>query len=457
LCTRLLHMPAGSVEGSGEVLSTGETSGLNGRMRRAPTACVPCKQAKKKCDHGRPCRPCIARGLEHHCQDAENKTVPACSRCRWQKLKCDRSKPCRRCIAQGCAADCMADIEVVDQASAAVEGHTQVFRPKKRAKKSSASPEPSSDGASAQSEDDLLEVARPISFPEDARFDLIPFMKGSNSGPTEMEMCYPSTMPLSFRRMFSLYRTTDQLVNRMYETMTPRLRYTINRIFGTIDTLTMNSPKQQITDGVNPSAIPPSFSSARCGFQGLVFDKAWRAISQIDSNSFWTDLAGLHKEEYVSRTFADDFKSPTSEFRQLCKFLQASESALRGRGVDSAQEQVFYSRFTKNWGSTVGLGGEGVMTRMRFTFSYEGDMTQVKQAIVVISPEEYEAAVRLHPQLCEHLASQVMGRKPVQELLSPQLIEDESVLNMSRTAEGRAKFDHLADILDGMFSFLPIS
>jgi len=298
-----------------------------------------------------------------------------------------------------------------------------------------------------------ITIYRPIAFPSGSITGSVPVIKGDDFGPFQL----PLKIPMSFRRLFGLYRMSN-FVENFFEAFTPKLQRSLYRIYGFLDS--QQSRVQVPLESCDAHDSGPTSQlpeSARCGFQTVTFRGSFQTISGVHPNNFWRDLAGLHKEEYVSRTFADDFKSPTSEFRQLCKFLQASESALRGRGVDSAQEQVFYSRFTKNWGSTVGLGGEGVMTRMRFTFSYEGDMTQVKQAIVVISPEEYEAAVRLHPQLCEHLASQVMGRKPVQELLSPQLIEDESVLNMSRTAEGRAKFDHLADILDGMFSFLPIS
>ncbi|CEP02476.1 Zn(2)-C6 fungal-type domain-containing protein [Plasmodiophora brassicae] len=84
---------------------------------RAGHACLPCSQAKARCDEQRPCGRCLARGMEDQCVSrvvrprqtrARSDHVPnrACAACRHAKVSCTSPLPCSRCVRLGCDSQC---------------------------------------------------------------------------------------------------------------------------------------------------------------------------------------------------------------------------------------------------------------------------------------------------------------------------------------------------------------
>eukprot|EP00286_Rhodomonas_abbreviata_P021091 CAMPEP_0181303704 /NCGR_PEP_ID=MMETSP1101-20121128/8712_1 /TAXON_ID=46948 /ORGANISM="Rhodomonas abbreviata, Strain Caron Lab Isolate" /LENGTH=303 /DNA_ID=CAMNT_0023409319 /DNA_START=337 /DNA_END=1248 /DNA_ORIENTATION=- len=266
----------------------------------------------------------------------------------------------------------------------------------------------------------------------------------------------PPQIPLSFRRMFATWRQ-EGFVDPWYAAMTPKLRRSVNRIYGFLDT--MQPDEQPIPTRLGLEAHPGISlglpESSRCGFQAISFSKMFQIFGQASINNYWIGLAGLHEEEYLSRAYSNQMASPTSDFRLLCKYFSGLARHLQASHQDD--NYVIFSRVTKNWCGAAGNNNEGVMTRMSSKKVVgNDDWVYLKQSLVVISVDEYKTAVEQHPELCEELTTKVMGRKPVEELLSQKLLEEESMSTLSSTPEGRAKLDKLADIVEGMFSFLPI-
>jgi len=389
-----------------------------------------------------------------HCRDPENKTVPqACSRCKKRKLKCDQSRPCKRCVTQGCEEECMAGIAApgIDTEGIVEDG---VASPSSQIEEIESSDIAARGfiphaGDTGPGEELTMTVSRPITFRGGS--SVVPTLSGDDSG-----VALPSQIPLSFSRWLGCYRMS-KFIAPWYAAFTPKLRRSVNRIFGFIDAQQSFQPSRlpNLEDFGPVQDLPESF---RCGFQACCVNKSIRAVAQPNHNNFWTDLAGLHKEEYLCRTYKNEMSCPSSEFRTFCKFLWGFKFMTTPAKQGEQEEIISYGRFTKNWASIDKNCGDGVLTRNRVvkTTAKDGQWVCLRQAMVVISREEYAAAEEKHPECCDELARTVMGRKTVDELLSPKLLTEESMSRMSSTAEGRAKLDHLASILDDMFSFLPI-
>lgn len=76
------------------------------RSHSSPSACLPCFQAKTRCDFQRPCARCMKRSRPEECIDRElrkrKKPVSvACYRCIKAKSACDTRRPCSRCVKWG--------------------------------------------------------------------------------------------------------------------------------------------------------------------------------------------------------------------------------------------------------------------------------------------------------------------------------------------------------------------
>eukprot|EP00961_Rhodomonas_salina_P235613 3184534-Rhodomonas_salina.1 len=116
--------------------------------------------------------------------------------------------------------------------------------------------------------------------------------------------------------------------------MTPRLLTTVVRVCAAVDRLFAHGPA--------PTPVPAApkewavrsrvwRDSGRCGTQTLRFDANFAVISGVHVNRFWSDLAGLHREEFVSRALAGESRFPTSELRQTVKLFDYFRRLLRAR------------------------------------------------------------------------------------------------------------------------------
>mmetsp|Transcript_46542 Transcript_46542/g.109388 ORF Transcript_46542/g.109388 Transcript_46542/m.109388 type:complete len:466 (+) Transcript_46542:125-1522(+) len=361
----------------------------------------------------------------------------ACAACRRSKAKCDGVGACSRCKSKGIpceeySEDITASLafpveEEIDEEQRIVSGNRRG--------------------------DVMVTVApeRPVAFPDG-------IFSGYSTLAPDME---PGNLfPQSLTRLLKGFWIGNHAAQRMLNNMTPKLRLTVLHIFRAIDSFITDQP---------PPGPPSSWSetqpwqcSMRCGFQIVRYDIAGSVMSGIDVNQFWSDLAGLHKEEIVSRGFNGDMNLPTSELRQFSKLVygkaQWFKTTLAGTGYEGVKKKPLYSRFSRGWGR----GGitDGVLVRTTTSTSCAeptGRWVNFNTSLVVVPPEEFEAVRATHPELCEGYLIPVVGSKSAQELMDPQLLVEESFEHMRRTPEGVRQMDKLADVyleaFSGMFDY----
>lgn len=197
--------------------------------------------------------------------------------------------------------------------------------------------------------------------------------------------------------------------------------------------------------------------SARCGMQTVRIDSNFNVISGMDVNSFWSELAGLHREEFVSRCFAGEKPLPTSELRQTVKLFTNFKPLLLARfqAKQATHElKTTYLHFSRNWGRDRDRGA-GVLLRMKSRWSLDPqNWVYMVQNMVEVSAEEYEAARRTDPEACEGYMIPLVGSKSAAELVDPSLVEQESFAFLNSHPAGRSTLDHFADILEHEYAFV---
>ncbi|KAF2820956.1 hypothetical protein CC86DRAFT_373887 [Ophiobolus disseminans] len=78
----------------------------NASTGTSAVACVACKKEKKTCDHETPCVRCVSLRIECEYPTSDRKRLAgACCRCKKHKIKCDREIPCTNCTHS--KADCV--------------------------------------------------------------------------------------------------------------------------------------------------------------------------------------------------------------------------------------------------------------------------------------------------------------------------------------------------------------
>eukprot|EP00961_Rhodomonas_salina_P034043 458053-Rhodomonas_salina.1 len=109
--------------------------------------------------------------------------------------------------------------------------------------------------------------------------------------------------------IFKSYRIADSVYENILSNMTPRLLSTVVRVCSAIGTL---FPPRQATDDPKEWLLKSKAweDSARCGVQTMRVDSSFGVVSGLDVNRFWTDMAGLHKEEFVNRAFNGESLMP---------------------------------------------------------------------------------------------------------------------------------------------------
>jgi len=352
----------------------------------------------------------------------------ACLHCKTRKLKCDGQHPCGRCSNMGIASECVFDTDNRNALLPSVVVHEAGAR------------------------------ARNTPTPEHP----IPYPSGPVTGVSFVvpHVGSDSPLPLSMVRMFKGVRLADSVYERLLNTITPKLRSTIFRIFRAVDcALVATKP---------PPAAPREWTenswnnSLRCGMMTLRLDSSADVYTGVDANPFWTGLAGLHKEEFVNRAFNGEMPFPTSELRQAAKLLMGTKNIIQLKlsgALEPGQEAVtlrpIYGRFSRNWGK--GGLSDGMLVRTTSSASNaepDGSWIHIRTSLVVVTPEEFESVRAQDPDLCEGYLIPVVGSKSAAELMDPRLLLEESFAHMNSCAEGRHKLDRLADVLAQEFSFI---
>mmetsp|Transcript_22793 Transcript_22793/g.53903 ORF Transcript_22793/g.53903 Transcript_22793/m.53903 type:complete len:297 (-) Transcript_22793:128-1018(-) len=271
--------------------------------------------------------------------------------------------------------------------------------------------------------------------------------------------------PASLVRMFKAFRTADVIYQRILYNMSPKLLATVLRIFRSIDNTfvsSYNGPTPHKAE-LRQQQSDKWQSSMRCGMNTVSVDKHGGVLACVDVNPFWTDLAGLHREEYISRAFNGEMGFPTSELRQISKLIIGMKEFVQLKIAEQTnpgakiERKPLYTRFSCNWGRENHDPTDGVLTRLRLTVSSHPEdpsWVRLHHSIVVVSAEEFEAVRAKEPELCEGYLVPVVGSKSAAELMDPRLLVEESFEHMNRSAEGRAQMDRLAEVLDDEFSFM---
>lgn len=467
----------------------GEVPGSGKRLeRRAFKACHHCSLGKRLCENARPCSSCCFRQLE--CMEAAKDET--CSACKKRKVKCDKQRPCGRCWRAGLAAECrswlsLADEEVnsrvrrrpdaEDEPLASDDSSESRARSDKRPRlvptlalmkrgspsrnSNATSPITSADqrvtGESYRSPCALsvarLSPERPVSFPDD------PFPSWSQVL-SHSSKNWPRTLLFAFKAL----RSSDHIYERVLANMTPKLLSTIVRVFRACDDLFASSGSlPTLPEPPKDWALQNRLwkNSNRCGRQTVRFDRSFGVISGLDVNPFWSDLAGLHREEFIARAFSGENLFPTSELRQTCKLfkfhrdlMEAHLQTTRTGSKVAIPAKPTYMRWSRDWGRHD--RGAGVLLRMNVTSTLdpENQWVYLQQTAVEVTAEEYEAARAQDPQACEGYMIPVVGSKSAGELLAPTLAEEESFAFLNSHPAGRDTLDRFADSIESDFAFV---
>lgn len=200
--------------------------------------------------------------------------------------------------------------------------------------------------------------------------------------------------PRSLVLLFKSFRVADHVLHRVLANTTPKLLSTLLRIFHAIDALLSACTLQTcIPEEPQGWALERSTweDSARCGMQAIRCDSNFHIFSGIDVNRFWTDLAGLHREEFGSRCFSGDQLLSTTELRQTRKLLNNFVAVVRGRvqakqtaAKTSLEMKASYVHFSRNWGrgEDAPHRGRGALLRMKIRWT--------------LDPQNWMYVVRLH-------------------------------------------------------------
>ena len=177
---------------------------------------------------------------------------------------------------------------------------------------------------------------------------------------------------------------------------------------------------------------------AQVGYQRICIDPGSNRWHTCSVNDWTSNLAGLHREEFLARMANNDMGLASTELRQLCAHVSAIlvacnlgacaasgvKSGHAWETVHSSQPSYFFSRWTKHYGRrSEDTDQEGILVRSCFTTRLDaaGGIHQVIRTQVMVTPEEYDRAAQVAPQSVEVLAAAVVGPKSGSALLSRQV------------------------------------
>eukprot|EP00961_Rhodomonas_salina_P131354 1767884-Rhodomonas_salina.1 len=330
------------------------------------------------------------------------KRGSACRRCRVQKRRCDGSFPCGMCLIGGETCEKQDEVNGSSPSPATVVSrgsslHNQQSESSVASALAVANLEARHNGVAVT----VFSPENPMPYPDD------PFAAWSRVLPdTQPASAWPKTLVF----MFKTVRSSDHFYQRVMNDMTPKLRSTILSVFRGIDDLFHMSgtgePAPPVPEAPKEWAVQSRLwqDSFRCGRQTIRYDRNFGIVSGVHVNKFWSDLAGLHMEEFNSRSVAGDALSPTSELRQTCKLISLFKLAIQGQleakatgKITDVKTKPTFMRFSRDWGRHD--RGEGVLLRMdiKSTLDPQMDWTYATFTAVEVTAEEYEAARRVDP------------------------------------------------------------
>lgn len=287
--------------------------------------------------------------------------------------------------------------------------------------------------------------------------------------------------PRVLRYLFKVHRLGQDLLDHMLASMPPKLLATTLSVCNSIDVLL--AKLKSAGSFVQPPDDLPGWAlksqewqeSERIGRLVVRVDKHFSVMTGIDVNRVWAEkVAGLHREEFMSRGFAGEQRFATSELRTLVRILITLRAGLprllqaglphflqttkEGRAPPEPHPTTSTSfvRFSRNWGRS-GANGPGVLVRMTSSEYVDESQPQwvyFQHTMVEVSAEEYEAVRAVNPDACEGELVPLVGSKSAGELLDPRLGEQESFVSLNASEEGRAVLDKLASKIREDFGFV---
>ena len=444
-------------------------------------ACQACNKSKIKCDGERPCRSCIFKGKAEMCVDQVPKNSEsnltrkksplgfprkalkrdqACIRCNKSKVKCDGCRPCGRCVSRGSENDCMSQVEynsfisnrsspLSDTSSEDQLAHlwnTAEVVPGFSAHPDFSSYEMSND---VNQEFDFLNmpIDRPIAFPAHC---LAHSRRSDQSSSHDV--------PFLLRTFWENQGVSISGIRNIYGILPLRLKDTLARSLTALERLLNARARSYQIAAMDSRALRSWQQSARCGFQSITLDPCTNRWATCAVNEWLSEFAGVHREEMLARMANQEMQLPSTELRQFCAhlsgLLELSKLIFDPFCLKEGDKRYWVSRWNKNFAKDP--CPEGVLMRACLTVHTDenGFLCGITRTQVVISEEEYDAALRNDPSACEALAMAVVGAKSGKELVQRELIQEESIINMVSTDKGMSQLNTLCDILD--LKFRPI-
>eukprot|EP00961_Rhodomonas_salina_P238122 3218324-Rhodomonas_salina.1 len=279
--------------------------------------------------------------------------IKACSHCRRRKLKCDGRSPCSSCVKAGE----LCDVQVPSGGGGGGQQNTdQAHLP--TSKHPSSSPDlsvagPSNSCRSTDDEEvqrvttaiDPSEGAGEAEWGEENRGALTLTNRHLPSAWEEITagkrpvgrvspdvpLSFPHVLwrspldeagparpsPLSWfaRQLFGNYRIAERHVEDIFAFSTPRLRAALKRITDQYEAMYDPPsptraqpclPRETSEIEEEQERLEGLLASSRCGFQSLRFDLRNYRVQRCGGNDFWMGLAGVHREEFLTRAIQSE-------------------------------------------------------------------------------------------------------------------------------------------------------
>mmetsp|Transcript_24716 Transcript_24716/g.38828 ORF Transcript_24716/g.38828 Transcript_24716/m.38828 type:complete len:343 (+) Transcript_24716:155-1183(+) len=188
---------------------------------------------------------------------------------------------------------------------------------------------------------------------------------------------------------------------RIFENLTPYCRevctQVLDAVFTLIESNIQGEYKHKLPRAMNQEIEARSvWESANCGYLAVFFDSQTGLRNGAYMNPWLAgNVLGIHAEEALVRVAVNDLPMFVSEWRyfrilmdDMCRFMEPSLTR--------------YIRWTKNQ-CRPQQPDEGVLVRKKISkhFDADGKFVRLSGAFVVASPEEYDRALEVNPEMVE--------------------------------------------------------
>jgi len=317
----------------------------------------------------------------------------ACLRCKTRKRKCDGNRPCSTCVSAKVPCDQDSD----------VSGNNL-------SELSSVLPL-------------VTKVDRPVSAPDGYVHPHMDPAKCRLSSPLEVS----NMMRIGFD-----YGLQTETLHRMFLNMPDKLLRVLETLLAQVlkGASSRQSKLPPLPDSVD--LFHDTATVGRCVARNLEFGV--QAFASY--NQGWVLLSGAHSEEVNARVAQKDMPAPMSEYRLLASRLHIMHTWMQDPHSVSYRMIPMRRRHVQQ-----NLGEQWGLVRVGFKQYRNGGVV----TFVNIQPEEYDRAVQLAPLMKGRFVEcDLSGQELVEQ---HDMMERESLANMVRTPEGRAKLDRLADLV----------